>query len=625
VVIRDLLLIALLAVAIRLPFLNQPVQGDDPYYLYGAEHAQIEPLHPNHARYLFQGDLVDMRGHPHPPLNSWILGALLAEAGDIREVPFHLAYAVFSLMAALAMYALARRFCDRPLLAALLFLAVPAFVVNGTSLEADLPLLAFWMGSVAFFVYALEEHSLAALAAATLCAALAGLAAYQAVFLAPVLGIYLWPRRKWARAWIAVVAAPLAIGVWQIWERATSGALPAAVLAGYMQTYGLQALAAKARNAAALVVHSGWLVSPVIVLAGFARSRGRIIAGCAAAIAAAIYDPNPLFWLSVACGVFALSFAIGKSLASRDFLALWIVVFFAGALVVFFAGSARYLLPIAAPMAILAARSGPARALWVGFGLQMALSLALAAANYQHWDAYRKFAESLKRSHPGVRTWSAAEWGLRYYLESNGALPLAKDQTLRPRELIVSSDLAGAVAVKAPVAFVTQEEITPSIPLRLISLSGRSGYSSAARGLLPFEISRAPADRVRAEAAVERKAVYMFLDPRDPRDAPQLLSGIFPDGWMSRQAAVLLKSPGKLAALRVEVYIPPQAPARKVSVLVGGQIAAEDTFPGPGTYALAAPLKTAEDTVVEVQVDRTFQAPGDERQLGVVIRGIGFR
>ena len=31
-------------VLLRVPFLHQAIQGDDVYYLYGAEHAQIDPL-----------------------------------------------------------------------------------------------------------------------------------------------------------------------------------------------------------------------------------------------------------------------------------------------------------------------------------------------------------------------------------------------------------------------------------------------------------------------------------------------------------------------------------------------------------------------------------------------------
>ena len=114
--------------------------------------AQIDPLHPNDVRYVFLGDEVDLRGHPHPPLDAWVLAALLRVFGDVREVPFHLVFAGFSLVAAWAMRSLARRFSPHPLWATLTFLAVPVFVVNGNSLEADLPFLAFWLASVALFV-----------------------------------------------------------------------------------------------------------------------------------------------------------------------------------------------------------------------------------------------------------------------------------------------------------------------------------------------------------------------------------------------------------------------------------------------------------------------------------------
>src|SRR5687768_5652874 len=113
-------LVIAFVILLRLPFLNQAIQGDEVYYLASAQHAQIDPLHPNHARLLLDGDWVTMRGHPHPPLNAWVLGGLLALIGDIREIPFHAAYVGFSVIAAMAMWVLARRFSHRPLEATLL-------------------------------------------------------------------------------------------------------------------------------------------------------------------------------------------------------------------------------------------------------------------------------------------------------------------------------------------------------------------------------------------------------------------------------------------------------------------------------------------------------------------------
>jgi 4-amino-4-deoxy-L-arabinose transferase-like glycosyltransferase len=158
------LIVLALVLLIRLPFLDQAIQGDDVYYLAGAPHAQIDPAHPNHGSYVFLGDMVDMRGHPHPPLNAWALAALLALFGDVYEVPFHAAYILFSLIAAASVWSLAKRFTTRPVLATALFLFTPAFVVNGNSFEADVPFLAFWLAAVALAVKAIDRRSWAWLA-----------------------------------------------------------------------------------------------------------------------------------------------------------------------------------------------------------------------------------------------------------------------------------------------------------------------------------------------------------------------------------------------------------------------------------------------------------------------------
>src|SRR5450631_3360883 len=103
---RSLPLLLGLVLLIRLPFLNQAIQGDDHIYLTEAEHALIDPLHPSDVKYVFLGDEVDLRGHSHPPGNAWPLAALILLAGDVKVIPFHTAYIVFSLIAVWAMWSL---------------------------------------------------------------------------------------------------------------------------------------------------------------------------------------------------------------------------------------------------------------------------------------------------------------------------------------------------------------------------------------------------------------------------------------------------------------------------------------------------------------------------------------
>jgi hypothetical protein len=618
-VIGRALAIAALILALRLPFLNQAIQGDEVYYLAGAEHAQIEPLHPNHTSYLFMGDMVDMRGHPHPPLNSWILGGLLWAAGDVREIPFHLAYIVFSLIAAQAMLSLAQRFSSKPMLATVLFCVVPAFVINGNSLEADLPFLAFWMLAMAPFVRGVDDNSMWMLIVSAIAAGIAALAAYQGIFLTPILAVYLIVQKsRSVSAWLTTLAAPGILAVWQLWERASSGALPAAQLAGYLNSYGLEAVTNKVRGAVALVVHLGWMVFPLILITLMPRSgRWRLVLTALAGAAAAMYDLNPLFWVTFACGVWMISFCWDKG-----FLGWWTLIFFAGAVAVFFAGSARYLLPIAAPVAILIANEVRPTVALIGCAIGLLLAVSLAFVNYQHWDAYRQFARSLEKDAAERRVWVNGEWGLRYYLEAEGALPIEKGHLVQTGEMVVSSSLALPVSVGA-LTRVREADIRPSLPLRLISFSGRSAYSTAGKGLLPFEVSRAPLDRVYVDNASAPS--LSFLDPKDSRSAAQIVSGLFPDGWMSKQAVVVLKSKPDSTRLSASFFIPPNAPARRVRLDAGG-VAAERTFPGPGAYDLSMDVPTAGDTLsVTLSVDRTFSAPGDARVLGMVVTGIGFR
>ena len=622
------LIVLLFVLCLRLPFLNQAIQGDDAYYLAAAEHALIDPLHPNHVLYVSLGKQIDMRGYPHPPLNAWTLALLIAAFGDVHEIPFHLAYIVFSLIAAFSVWSLARRFTEHSLLATLLCLATPAFIVNGNSLESDLPFLAFWLAAIALFVAAVESNSSRRLAVSAAAAVLAALAAYQAIILAPILTLYLWRNRQRAgrSAWLTTLAAPVTILFWQLFERASTGALPAAVLTGYMQTYGLETLTKKLENLVALTGHMAWIVGPLIAASAFFRiprwGWGLTLI-CAAF--AAFYDLNPLFWVSIGIGVIVLTWCGLR--AREDFLAAWVMIFFAAALVVFFAGSQRYLLPIAAPVAILAARQLSPRWLLAGIALQLPLSLALAVVNFQHWDGYRQVAKSLEKECAQKRVWVNGEWGLRYYLGAEGALPMERSRAPRAGDLVVTSALSHVpVSGNVPLVPVADHPITATLPIRLIAMNSRSAYSAAMFGLRPFDASTGPIDRVRVDLVAERKPTLEYLDVRSPNGREQILSGIFPDGWTEKTAEVLLRKPKTPMSLRAVFYIPPQAAARKLVLDLNGAMVAKGAYPGPGVYTLTSPplAVTMPQATVTLTVDKTFTVPQDQRTLGVLLTGIGF-
>ncbi len=574
-------------ILIRLPFVNQAVTGDDVYYLASAEHAQIDPLHPNHTTYVFQGKEVDFRGYPHPPLNAWVLAGLIAVFGDVKEVPFHCAYLLFSLMAVTGMWVLAKRFSPAPFWAVMLFISVPMFVVNGNSFEADVPLTAFFMAGVAAFVTGVDRRSVRWLAVAFLALGLSSLEAVQAVFVVPILFAYLWRHAKdWKVGWAGALAPVIVLSAWQCFEYLSIGKLPILMTSGYVLSYGLAKLQAKLVNFEGLTIQAFVLMWPLVFLRKWR-------------------DPS--------------------------FLLVWIGIFFLGAVAMFSDGSARYLLPIAAPIALLISRL-PVKWVRVLVAAQLALALLMAGANYQHWSGYRTFARSLSKETKARRTWANAEWGLRWYLEADGARPVHDQQRIPSGDMVVSSELAYPVPYSrggSTLVPIASREITSVIPLRLIGLNSRSGYSTADKGLFPFGISNGPIDRVRADVLVEHHPTLEYL-PMDAAEADdQIVSGIYgregttPWRWTAGAATVLLKVPSQPKPLHVELFIPGASNVRGVKVLGDGHEIYAHVFDKPGTYSIDTVPSQAGN--ITLQFDKTFSTPADHRELAVILTAIGYR
>ncbi|MBM3794341.1 MAG: glycosyltransferase family 39 protein [Acidobacteria bacterium] len=626
-----LLLLGLVAV-LRLPYLWMPVQGDDAFYLAMAQHALVDPVHPNNFKLIAQGGEVDMRGFPKPPGNAWILAAALAVAGEVREPALHLLYAGFTLLALRALWELALVFAPAaPRWAVLLFAAAPALVINGNSLEADVPFVAFFLAALAFWVRGV--WTLGAVAASV-----AAIIEYKAAMVVPIAGLYLWRQRPRVprSAWLALAAPVAALAAWQLFQRWSTGAAPAEVLAGYFQTRGLQSPANKLRNALALTVHSGWVVSPLLTLAWFGRAEWAL--GALAALAGAwLLDANPLFWLPLGAGVGVLTSMVREAVR-RDYLAAWFVLYFSFAVTVFFAGSARYLLPAAAPLVLVTVNRLADRPRWLtaGFVLQMALALLLNQANYEHWLGYREAVARWDQTlRDAPRAWVAGEWGLRFYAEAAGAASLRRDQTLRPGDVTIAQrigqpiDFTPGGGVAAPLA---EYSVQPRLPLRLLAAGSRSAYSSHDGGFRAFDVSAAPADVVTASVITARAPVLSYLPMNAPEAEFQLAGGAYAlqDSWRwtNRRVVALLKTPaGAPKAVEATFRIIDHSPVRRATLLVDGRPVAEASLPGPGLHTLKSqsPVSVSGNSAtLTLLLDSTFRVPNDDRELAVILTGIGF-
>ncbi len=488
---RQLLLLGGFTLLLHVPFLFQPVQGDEVNYLDMAKQVLERPLTPLNFQYVFQGRPVDMAGHPHPPLNAYILALLWALWGGFSPLFFHGAYLMFALTISFAAYALAARFTTQPLWAALLVASSPLVQVNSNTLAIpEGPTLAFLLLGAALY---LRERFLAG----GIFLALAGFVALQALALPPILLLsYTWRRVRPPRAaWAAAVAPFLVLGVWQALQFALIHRLPFAVLLGYMTGPTFGKLSLKGANALALLQHLGVLVT----LLPLSRLRPLLLVP---GLLAAVLVPGYPWWeralllVFVSLGIHALLW-LWNARHSEPFLAGWCLLYFAFATVAFFAGAARYLLPLVAPMVLLVVRQCATRPRWLALALAFNtfLGLNLSFATYEFARLYPQLQPP-----PGATFLVNGEWGFRYYMVQQGGRMLQHSSVPLPGEWIVSSEmslagnyssLAEALAVPLEV-----EELSVRSPLRLLDRYAHSGFSSETFGLLPFSFSRRPVDRI---------------------------------------------------------------------------------------------------------------------------------
>jgi hypothetical protein len=631
---RDLLILFALTVAVRAPFLDEAVQGDDVYYLLIAENARVDPWHPVQMGFRLQGETVWAAGHTRPPGNAYLLAALLAAFDGVREEAFHAVYAMFSLLALVGAYFLARRFTERPLVATLCVAATPAFLVNGNKLESDLPMLAFLTLGAALLVHR-------RFAGAAIALAVAAFFGYQTAFLLPVFAVWVWREaRRSPLAWAALAVGPALLAGWQLFERAASGAAPAETLAAYFGSYGLLAVERKLRSTQSLLGHLGMMVSPLILIPAFARTAKFELAAAAAAAAAQAlllegYSPSErtLFFLAAWTGL-ALLFHAARNVTRLP--ALWTLFFFVAAIAVFYAGSARYLLPIAPALGVIVANMRVSRALLtIGLAANFTLGLGLAAAERRDANAYREIAKQAAVLAKGRRVWSNAEWGLRYYLGAfAGGDSLLMQQNIPSGSMIVESSLAATIPYRVEGSrrdLLSTEIETAALPFRTIGPGSHTGYSSSEFGVLPFGILPGSVDRVTIREVGRPQPTLSYLKMDDPAADEHLLGGFYPsDGaewrWMGPEAAALLKASDQPSEFVMRFHIPENAPARHVEIEINGDRAVSQDYQATGGYELRTPVHVAPGAPVRVvlRASPSFTPPGDGRDLAIVVIGFGF-
>jgi hypothetical protein len=165
----------------------------------------------------------------------------------------------------------------------------------------------------------------------------------------------------------------------------------------------------------------------------------------------------------------------------------------------------------------------------------------------------------------------------------------------------------------------------------LIGLHARSGFSTASEGLREFDIRAGLLDIVRLQRVMGRQPTAAWLPMNSPAAAYQIVDGAYglennAWRWVSATSAFRLRTPSNPSRFAAELFVPPQVTPCTVTLNVNGVVVATAKYDASGKYEMSGAIAGSlpESVTATLTTDRTFHAPHDARDLGLVLIAIGF-
>ena len=529
--------LTLLVLAALGPFLTKPFNIDDPLFIWTAHQIQAHPGNPYGFNVNWYGSMDPMWNvTKNPPLVCYYL-ALAAGIFGWSETALHFAFLLPAVAAIIGTYQLARRFCDHPMLAALVTLFTPVFLISSTTVMCDVPMLALWVWAVVLWVDGMKQNDFGRLAGAGLLIALAALTKYFGLCLIPLLAACSLMNQRRLGRWTVYLLIPLAaLGVYQLATRILYGHGIFSLATSYPVSIGeFYQFSRMTTGLKALTFTGGCLAGVFFFAPLFWRRRMWTVCLAGAALLAcacfwseaglkkhyswipdsswASVEIQMVFWAIGGVGVLAL--AVADVWRRRDarawLLALWVFGTFLFTAFFNWTVNGRSLLPMAPAVGILLARHLEQKILagrktWtlgviICFIAGAAFALLATRADFLLATAVRQSARQVCAKYGGKSRmlWFEGHWGFQYYMNTLGASAL----DLKHSAIDAGDNLALPVnninIIPPDRQKVTiLDTLTIPGPNLFATLSGTIGadFYASFLGPLPFAFGRVPPEKV---------------------------------------------------------------------------------------------------------------------------------
>jgi 4-amino-4-deoxy-L-arabinose transferase-like glycosyltransferase len=520
----QLLLVAITAAALA-PFLNKAFHIDDPLFIWMAQQIAKHPFDP----YGFYVNWVSFRQPitivmQNPPLCPYYIAAVASVFGW-TELTLHLAFLFWATLSILGTFAFARRFCRKPLIAAMLTLFTPLFLVSATSTMCDVMMLAFWIWALEFWFAGLDrQESWRFLVSAALISA-AALTKYFGISLVPLLAAYTLARDRRLAAHLAFLLLPI-VALFT-YDLVTEGKYGYGLFSAAMSVSSSISSATRPSHFVQMLMGLAFSGGCFVSALFFAPFRGRRLFLAAAisfgAFAAAfkflicswIYleTAEAAVWLeggffaTIGAGILALAVInmLHQKSADSLLLLLWIVGTFCFATFFNWSITARTFLPMAPAVAILTIQhferlKKRSRLEYLPLLGAAGLSILIGVADYRQANCARDAAWLYQKRYgaEASKVQFLGHWGFQYYMEQWGAKAFDRNNPKVAHGEIVVGPFSdpNVVHVSVEKVFTRDESTFSTLPfISTFRVGTGAGFYSSFGGPLPWVINKIPPER----------------------------------------------------------------------------------------------------------------------------------
>lgn len=530
----SIIALTVITVIVLAPFLNKAFNIDDTLFLFAAKHIHSHPFDPygfNVTWYYSEMPMWEVT--KNPPMACYFI-ALVTYFSGFSEVALHVAFLLPAIAAIVGTYFLAKHFCRRPIIAALIGALTPAFLVSSSSVMCDVMMLAFWVWAILLWLRGIEKNNHVLLLGSAFLIAASALTKYYGMVLIGFLPLYAFFKKRKIGIWVLYLAIPVMILA--LYQHKTNTLYGVGLLSDASKYATQFRERIKPDQFIKFIIGLGFMggsVMAALFYLPFLYRRKILIAQAALFISAILFisfikeigllqpiqsAARPL--INIHLGIFAaiginililvyLDFWDDKRSAESILLALWIIGAFIFASFINWSINVRSILPMVPAVGILLARRMEkmgvdikSKRVWWPLLPAAIVALLVTQADSGLANSARAAASEVcsKYSDAPGNLWYQGHWGFQYYMDRNGAnIARRKHMEINPGDLLVVPE-NNCYTFPMPIEMLmvnVKETMAVSSPRWGATMNRYSGagFYADVWGPLPFIFGHVPRER----------------------------------------------------------------------------------------------------------------------------------